>query len=391
MIGTLALAATLALAPEQRVAELRAGATNLDERVLAIDGNRAIVYRLSDASLRAVPLDDPEKAATIVAGLSTNAYPLAAPPLVAWTSGRQIHIAPVDAPDRGTVLSGTPILSLRCNAKACLATTQYELLFLRLDGTIYARESGGGTILTSDPDGFLLQSSPTLLIRVDNSGTFTFISPVSPLPWNAAADFDGQRYAVVWPDNDLIAETSTLRAMPVAFNGKTGEPVTLAALPVLAYGRPALATAGGRHLLVFCQPDYNDHIPDTVPRARLRAMLLGAALQPLDAQPFVVDETPWANVDAARQRLPRGLEPRRRQPRHVRSAGGDDRCGRPRRPAHAPLARHRLAVRIEHRRDPRRLARRLRRAPARERRRRPAHRPLQSRRYGARRAGPHLD
>src|ERR1043166_2089676 len=160
MIGAFALAATLLLAPEQRVAELRAGATSFDERVLAVDGNRAILYRLSDQSLRAVPLDDPEKATTIVAGLSGNAYPIAAPPLVSWTSGQETHIAPIDAPGRGTVFPRADLYSMQCNAKACLATAQYELLLLRLDGTIYGRESCGGTVLTSDPDGFLLLAAP---------------------------------------------------------------------------------------------------------------------------------------------------------------------------------------------------------------------------------------
>src|SRR5438067_9555466 len=162
MIAILALAAALALAPEQRVAELRAGASNADERVLALDATRAITYRLQDRSLRAVPFADPSKAATLDSGLADRVWPVAAPPLIAWTDGEErTHIAPIDAPDRGTLVRGDVIQSMKCNAKACLAAGQLRLLLVRLDGTPYGHVTqGGATVLASDPEGFLVAPTP---------------------------------------------------------------------------------------------------------------------------------------------------------------------------------------------------------------------------------------
>ena len=78
MIPTLALAATLILGPEHRAADLRTGATRADERVLAIDGNRIITYAWPETTLRAVPMEDPKAATTLVTNVSNLAIPRAA-------------------------------------------------------------------------------------------------------------------------------------------------------------------------------------------------------------------------------------------------------------------------------------------------------------------------
>ncbi len=302
MIGTAALAATLLLSPEHRLAASHLGATNADERLLALDADRAIIYRRND-TLRSVPLDDPAKATTIVAA-SYVGNAIAAPPLVAWKSSEGTRIAPIDAPDRGTILPfDTTIQSMKCNAKACLATTDNQLLFIHLDGTIYARttyisQPGSGPVLASDPEGFLLLLSYKSVTRVGNDGAFTFTVTTPPL-LNAVADFDGTRYALAWEDHEVLAKGSTLRTAAVSLDGKLGEPVTLAALPVQTFGRIALAYGGGRHLLLYGQPDSPPYSPNDTPRTRLRALRLDGALQTLDAKPFPVDETTWADVDVA--------------------------------------------------------------------------------------------
>lgn len=303
MIGTFALAATLMLGPEHRVADPHLGATNDYERIVALDGDRAIVHRFHDALL-SVPLDDPTKTTTIAAGSGYVDDAIAAPPLAAWKDWGGTHIAPIDAPGRGTILpSATTIQSMKCNATACLAMTDDELLFLHTDGTIYGRtayinQSSGGLILASDPDGFLLRWSYTSVKRVDNDGAFTFTTTTPPLG-NATADFDGARYAIAWNEYAAPALESTLRAVALSLDGKLGEPVTLAALPVLAYDRLALAYGGGRHLLVYSHPDVASYFFNYPPRTRLRALRLDGALQALDTKPFPVDETPWADFDVA--------------------------------------------------------------------------------------------
>jgi hypothetical protein len=301
VIGTLALAATLALSPEFRVAGPHVGATNDYDRLLALDADRAIVYRRSDA-LRSAPLDDPAKSTTIVAGQYLD-NAIAAPPLVAWKDW-QTHVAPIDAPDRGTILPhDTTIQSMQCNAKACLATTEHEILFLHLDGTISARttyipQPGSGPILASDPEGFLLVSSYRTVQRVGNDGVITFTT-TTPGLLNPTADFDGTRYAMAWEERDASGPGSTLRAASVSLDGKVGAPATLAALPVRTFGRIALAYGAGRHLLVYGQPDSPPYAPNDVPRTRLRALRLDGALQTIDAKPLSVDETTWADLDVA--------------------------------------------------------------------------------------------
>src|SRR5437763_3455359 len=218
MIPVLLLAASLALAPEHRVADLRTGATRADERVLAIDATRAITYRAQDASIRAVPFADPSKATTLDSGVSGIVSPVAAPPLVAWTdSERRTHIAPIDAPDRGTLVPGDVIQSMQCNAAACLAAGKLELLLVRLDGTPYAHlPRGGATVLAADPGGFLVGASPTGVIRIDNGGatTFTAATPQAAAG-HAAADFDGDRYVFVWPDFDFASRTTQFHALSI--------------------------------------------------------------------------------------------------------------------------------------------------------------------------------
>ncbi len=301
MIVPLLLAATIALAPEHRVADLRSGAANGDEHVLAIEAGRAITWRISDATLRAVPLDDPTQATTIATGVTAA---IAAPPLIAWTSGPATHIAPIDAPTSGTLFARNDVLSMKCNVQACLAATQFEILFLRLDGTIYLRTAGGARVLATDPDGFLLQSSPTALIRADNNGLFTFTTPTPPLPFDTAADFDGAGYTLVWPQlfwqADIVLPTSSLQAASVSFSGAFGQPSTIASLPAQVYGRVDVAYAAGRHLVVFGYDDlaFANIIPDTTARESLRGLRLDSALRPLDAQPFVIGDAPWANLDA---------------------------------------------------------------------------------------------
>ncbi|HEV2719482.1 MAG TPA: hypothetical protein VG323_05655 [Thermoanaerobaculia bacterium] len=295
MIPALAAVATLVLGAEHRVADFRSAAANGDEHVLAIAADRAITIRFSDGSLRTVPLDDPTKAATIAAGVSSA---VAAPPLVAWTSGPATHIAPIDAPARGTVFAHNDVLTMKCNSKACLASTLTEILFLRLDGTIYMRTAGGARVLTPDDDGFLVQSSPTSLIRVDNNGLFTFITTTPPLPFSTAADFDGAAYSLVWPQSDPVAQTSTLQAATVAFNGVFGTPATIATLPAVVYPVD-VAYSAGRHLVVFGYDDeaFANIVPDTVAPESLRGLRLNSALQPLDPQPFLINGAPVANLD----------------------------------------------------------------------------------------------
>jgi hypothetical protein len=304
MIPALALAATLALAPAHRVAGFRAGATTADERVLAIDATRAITYRAQDHTIRAVPFDDVAKATTLAAGVNaTHRFPVAAPPLFAWNGHDQVaRIAPIDAPERAVAVRGDEVQSMKCNATSCLATMTLELQLLHFDATPYAHlPQGGARVLASDPDGFLVFRAPTTLMRVENGGAITFsLTTTSALAF-AAADFDRNRYDVVWPEYDFPTRTTVLRAMSVGLGGNTTPLPNLISLPAAINDSIAIAYNAGQHLLVFADadPDFALVLPGAVAPSHLAALRLDAALRPLDAAPIVVDATPWAVLQPA--------------------------------------------------------------------------------------------
>jgi hypothetical protein len=298
MIPALALTAALALAPAHRVADFRAGATAADERLLAIDAARAITFRREDNTIRAVPFDDVGKARTIVTGVNAERrFPVAAPPLMAWTGDDQVaRIAPIDAPERAVAVRGDEVQSMKCNFTACLATMTSEMQLLHFDATPYAHvPQGGARVLASDPDGFLVFRGPSTLMRVENSSAITFSLTVPSLAY-ATADFDGSRYAVVWPEYDFPTRTTTLRAMSVGIGGNVTPLPDLISLVAGINDSISLAYNGGRHLLVFADadPDFALVLPGAVPPSHLAALRLDAALHPLDAAPIVVDATPWA-------------------------------------------------------------------------------------------------
>jgi hypothetical protein len=298
MIPTLLLAATLALTPAHRVADFRAGATTADERLLAVDATRAITFRRQDNTIRAVPLDDVSKATTLATGVdATRRFPVAAPPLFAWTGDDRVaRIAPIDAPERAVAVRGDEVQSMKCNATACLATMTLELQLLHLDATPYAHlPQGGARVLASDPDGFLVFRAPSTLMRVENGGAITFTATMPMLAY-ATADFDGSRYAVVWPEYDFPSRTTTLRAMFVGIGGNATPLPDLISLTAAINDSIAIAYNGGEHLLVFADadPDFALVLPGTVGPSHLAALRLDAALRPLDAAPIVVDATPWA-------------------------------------------------------------------------------------------------
>jgi hypothetical protein len=288
MFPALLLAAALIVTPEHRVADVRTGATTAGEAVLAVDGDRLITYRRQEATLRAVSIEDPAQATTLVTDVTT---PVAAPPLIAWTSGDRIaHVAPIDAPDRATALPQA-IRSMQCNAKACLAGTDGPLLLLGRDARLLAQVPVSGLVLAADPDGFLVRrGADGALLRVDAGGAIAFTTAPTSLPFFIAADFDGDRYAVVY------ADAGVLRVVSVTRSGDVGQPVTLTDLPAIP--EIAIAHVAGRHLVVFDYPDSMTSVvaPLVVGRARLHALRLDDALQPLDAAPFIVDDTPFAAV-----------------------------------------------------------------------------------------------
>jgi hypothetical protein len=298
----LLLAAALTLAPEHRVADLRTGATWADETALAIDGNRLITYLRTEGTLRAVPIDDPAAATTLATNVSSNfTAPLAAPPLIAWLdTDRRTHIAPIDAPGRETVLSSPrpDVYSMQCNAKACLAATDTQLLLLDVDAKLLDVLPISGAVLAADPDGFLVRRNDAALTRIDDSGALTFTTPAPSLPPQTVADFDGSRYVLVWADTDFASQTSALQALAVGLAGNVGTPVALAQLPAFPSGI-AVAHGAGRHLVAFTYADSFiglGDIPGFVDRTRLHALRFDDALRALDAAPFVVDGTPWADL-----------------------------------------------------------------------------------------------
>lgn len=304
MIPFLTLAATLALAPAHRVADFRTGATTADERLLAVDTTRAITYRAEDHTLRAVPLDDVTKATTLASGVNASRrYPVAAPPLVAWTGDDQIaRIAPIDAPERAVPVRGDEVQTMKCNATACLATMTSELQLLHFDATPYAHvPQGGAKVLASDPGGFLVYRAPSTLMRVDNSGAIAFSGTIAASLAYAGADFDGSHYTVVWSEYDFPSRTTVLRAMSVALSGAMTALPDLASLPALLNDTIAMAYNAGQHLAVFgaADPDFALVLPGAVAPSHLAALRLDSSLRPLDPAPIVVDATPWAVLQPA--------------------------------------------------------------------------------------------
>ncbi len=301
MIALLAVAAALALGPEHRAADFRTGAASTGNQVIAIDGNRLITYGWREGILRAIPLDDPAAPTTLVSGIANFGPPIAAPPLMAWTGGDgQTHIAPIAAPDRGIAFPHSDVRSMRCNATACLAQTGDTLLLLGLDATLIVRKTPAAAVLAADPGGFLVSASA--LQRIDNSGATTFstalpasLELLSYGTGNAAADFDGSRYALI----AMRSGTSTLAAVSVSLRGEIGDPVTIAELPPSWYpwGGIAVAYSAGQHLVAYPVVTATLGIdPPHIDATRLDAIRLDDTLHPLDAAPFHVNDTPWAEL-----------------------------------------------------------------------------------------------
>jgi len=298
----LLLAAALTLAPEHRAADLRTGATQADEAALAIDGDRLITFLRKDGTLRAVPIGDPAAATTLATNVSANfTAPVAAPPLIAWLDAdRHAHVAPIDAPSRETIISSPrpDVYSMQCNANACLAATDSQLLLLGLDAKVLVVMPVSGNVLAADSDGFLVRTNAAALTRIDDRGVVTFTTPLPALPPQAVADFDGSRYVLVWADFDVASQTSALEALPVGLAGDLGTAAALAQLPAFASGI-AVAHNAGRHLVAFTYADFYiglGDIPGFIDRTRLHALRFDDALRPLGAAPFVVDGTPWADL-----------------------------------------------------------------------------------------------
>src|SRR5207248_3209997 len=155
----------------------------------------------------------------------------------------------------------------------------------------------GAGVLAADPDGFLVNVSQTSVMRVDNSGAITFTTTV-PRTFYRAADFDGDRYAVVWAETDFTHATMLLRALSIGFDGGTGQPATIASLPAPIDERLGIAYNAGRHLVAFTEtePYFGQIIPGTVGPSHIDGLRIDRALQPLDPAPFVIDHTPWADI-----------------------------------------------------------------------------------------------
>ncbi|HEV2720248.1 MAG TPA: hypothetical protein VG323_09540, partial [Thermoanaerobaculia bacterium] len=218
------------------------------------------------------------------------------PPLMAWTGDdRQTHIAPIDAPDRGIALPRSDVMSMRCNATACLAQTRDALLLLGLDATVIQQKTPAAAVLAADPGGFLV-AAPALQ-RIDNNGATTFSTTLPPSLqlFDAAADFDGSQYVLIC----LRSGTSTLAAVSVSLRGEIGDSVTIAELPAgwSAWGGIAVAHAAGRHLVAYTVVTATLGIdPPHIDATRVDAIRLDDALHPLDAAPLRVNDTPWAEL-----------------------------------------------------------------------------------------------
>src|SRR5205823_3673901 len=128
---------------------------------------------------------------------------------------------------------------------------------------------------------------------------FRTATPTIPW-WRSAADFDETRYTLVFSDDgNFSILASVLHVLSIGLDGDVRQAPAIASLPHLVLSPLSIAYAGGRHLVVFGDVESFLNLspqPDLIDRTRLQALRLDGALHPLDAAPFVVDDTPWANV-----------------------------------------------------------------------------------------------
>lgn len=188
-------------------------------------------------------------------------------PILLWTRNGELRIAPLAGdgsfaapPTLLTTFTNGLFLQLACNENGCAATVDATLWLLDRDFRVLGTRtlSGQAEALVADPTGFLVlrrasypPATGIVAERVDGNGVTTMSRTIlEDVIAHVAADFDGERYAIVYgpagaygtPEYGLIAGVS------LALDGTLG-PRRIVYRSRLASSEIALAWNGATHAL----------------------------------------------------------------------------------------------------------------------------------------------
>lgn len=264
MLLTFLLALTLG--GEQPLAPLRTGSPqqyirNVGGVVSTPAGNWLVTWSNGDNIAIATAGADGRASSEqkLVAGIDAALGSTVRGPILLWSTPDGVFAAPLGSDGRFNGAASkvapnvmTPLM-LACNDTRCIAVAGTTAAILDADARVLSSPSGTPRIaaVAADPNGFLvLRVTPRGLNaeRLDQTGAITMAALI-PNSSNrelqpADADFDGQRYAIFYPDKD-----STLLGVTLALDGTLSAPRSVYR-PLL--GMPeaiSVAWNGSEHLL----------------------------------------------------------------------------------------------------------------------------------------------
>lgn len=225
----------LTLAGEQPLAELRTGSPLHSIRAVtgvvpAPNGGWLVAWS-SGSAITVTPAGaDGQPGATrkLIPGRDAALSATARGPIILWTASTGTFAAPLaaDGSFSGPASKLSPFapstLSLACNATRCLAALGSSTTILDDEARILSTTAGTDSIaaMAADPSGFLVVRSTNTALRAERLDQTGAVTATVPFPDSAAgfgipaaAAFDGQRYAILYPSNttpDMLGVTLTL-------------------------------------------------------------------------------------------------------------------------------------------------------------------------------------
>ncbi|HKO57413.1 MAG TPA: hypothetical protein VJ276_16175, partial [Thermoanaerobaculia bacterium] len=190
-----------------------------------------------------------------IGGIDAALASTARGPILLWSVNGGVFAAPLGAD--GSIIgtasrvaafpSNNPLLA--CNATRCVAVTGLTTAILDADARVIASSTSTerASAVAADPNGFLVIRAPNSDIRaerLDASGAVLTTTTIPNSFSTAAADFDGQRYAIFYAAVDV----STL-GVTLALDGTLGTPRAVYRPRIGAMDGISAAWNGSEHLL----------------------------------------------------------------------------------------------------------------------------------------------